>query len=97
MAENKILGAYGTWIEADRKRGHVCWIMIDPSGHSRGIGTAMMSRVLDAVNSEDVRVIEIAASQKSAAFFARFGAVEKNRTTGGWGPGLDRVDMEVKL
>jgi GNAT superfamily N-acetyltransferase len=69
--------------------------MIDPLAHGSGIGSAMMERVLEKFSSENVRVIDIAASQKSAPFFARFGAVEKYRTTEGWGPGLDRVEMQL--
>ena len=35
--------------------------------------------------------------EKAAAFFARFGAIEKVTTPDGWGPGMDRVDMELNL
>jgi len=95
LVESKILGAFGTWVETAGRRGHVCWIMIDPSGQGCGIGTAMMERVFETLGSKDIKAVDIAASQKSAPFFARFGAVEKNTTPEGWGPGLDRVDMEA--
>jgi hypothetical protein len=42
-------------------------------------------------------MLDVAASQHSAPFFARFGARELARTDDGWGPGMHRVDMELPL
>ena len=95
LVNNDVVGVFGTWLDLKNKRGHLSWIMIDPSAHGMGIGTAMMGCVLEILNPDKVQVIDIAASQKSAPFFTRFGAVEKSRTTEGWGPGLDRVEMEL--
>jgi hypothetical protein len=41
--------------------------------------------------------VDIAASQKSAAFFARFGAVTLKVVDNGWGTGMHRIDMELPL
>ena len=95
QAGEKIIGAYGTCFNHDDERGHLSWILIDPNAQGSGVGTQMVERVLTYFQSENVDVIEIAASQKSAPFFARFGAVEVSRTVEGWGPGLDRVEMEL--
>jgi hypothetical protein len=56
-----------------------------------------MARVLASARASRLSRIDIAASHKSAAFFARYGAVELRRTQDGWGPGMDRVDMELRL
>ena len=57
----------------------------------------MMERVVSLARASGVSTISIAASHKSAAFFERFGALAMERTTDGWGPGMDRVDMELRL
>jgi ribosomal protein S18 acetylase RimI-like enzyme len=93
VLESMIIGSYGTWVEADGRRGHISWIMIDPAGQGRSVGSNMMKQAYAAFKSAGVYEVEIAASQKSAPFFARFGAVENKRITEGWGPGLDRVNM----
>lgn len=92
-----ILGAYGLTVNQASRRSRLHWIMIDASVHGRGVGTKIMHRVLHVMDSSDVHVLDIAASQKSAPFFARFGAVERSRRADGWGVGLDRVDMELEL
>ena len=94
--EEKILGSYGTWVNPGNMSGHLFWMMIDASGQRRGIGTAMMERALQECRSGEATIVRIAASQKSAPFFARFGAREISHKAEGWGPGLDRVDMELQ-
>ena len=41
--------------------------------------------------------LHIAASHRSAPFFARFGSQTVKTTPNGWGPGMDRVDMVLRL
>jgi hypothetical protein len=53
----------------------------------------MMTRVLDVIRTRRVSLLHIAASHKSAPFFARFGAHEAARIVDGWGPQMHRVDM----
>jgi len=73
------------------------WIMIDPARHGRGIGSAVMAEILARAHQLGCAAIDIAASQLSAPFFARFGANEVRRTSNGWGPGMHRVDMLLPL
>ena len=73
------------------------WIMIDPEAQGYGIGAAMMERVVSLARASGLAEVNIAASHKSAAFFERFGAVVTARIADGWGPGMDRVDMELRL
>jgi len=97
VRSHKIVGAYGFKISSERKRGCISWIMVDASDRGSGLGTRMIRRVLESISSKSATIIDIAASQKSAPFFARFGAVEINRTVEGWGPELDRIDMKLTL
>ena len=73
------------------------WIMLHPESQGIGIGSAIMKRIIALGRATPSKRIDIAASQKSAPFFARFGAVAAARTKDGWGPGMDRVDMELAV
>ena len=96
LTGDKIMGSYGTWVDPGNMRGHLSWMMIDASVQRQGLGSVMMERVLQEFSAANAAIINIAASQKSAPFFARFGARELSRKAEGWGPGLDRVDMELR-
>ncbi len=71
------------------------WILISPAAQGQGVGTAMMARALSRCRAQSAPVLHIAASQKSAPFFARFGARAVKSIPQGWGPQLDRIEMEL--
>lgn len=96
LVEGAVVGAFGLF-DAGPGRGRLNWILLDPRRKGLGIGTAAMERVQGQARERGIAVIEIAASHKSAGFFARFGAVEVRTTSDGWGPGMHRVDMELWL
>ena len=91
----RVVGAFGL---VKRRDGGASlnWIMLAPDSQGTGIGSAMMERVVSLARASGVSTINIAASHKSAAFFERFGALATERTTDGWGPGMDRVDMALR-
>ena len=92
--ESRIVGAFGL-IGDDSSRRDLNWILLDPSSQGLGIGTAIMDRVASLARGVNVQVVCIAASHKSAPFFAKFGASKIAETTDGWGPGMHKVDMEL--
>lgn len=94
LHETRVVGAFGVKIADDKQRGRLSWIMIDPAYHGAGLGSQMMARARNTARRHHLAAIDIAASQHSAAFFARFGAREVRTTKDGWGPGMHRVDME---
>jgi GNAT superfamily N-acetyltransferase len=73
------------------------WILLDPHRQGIGIGSKIMERVLHVGRTSKIKMVRIAASHRSAAFFARFGATTTSSTKDGWGPGMDRVDMRLAL
>ena len=92
----RVVGAYGLLPQGTN--GLVIrWILIDPRAQGQGLGSAIMHRVLGEVRSKGAEVLHMAASHRSAPFFARFGARETATTLHGWGPGMHRVDMELAL
>jgi len=92
-----IVAAFGLIGEANSKRARISWIMITPEFQHQGIGSEMMAFVLDLVIKQNVQILDIAASHLSAPFFKKHGAVELSNSLHGWGPGMHRVDMEIRL
>jgi uncharacterized SAM-binding protein YcdF (DUF218 family)/GNAT superfamily N-acetyltransferase len=94
LVDGQIAGAYG--LAAHEGALALRWILFAPAMRGRGLGSRVMARVFDGMREHGADELHIAASHKSAPFFARFGAVPVTTTRDGWGPGMDRVDMIVK-
>lgn len=95
-ADGRVCGAFGLFASGEDTKA-LNWILIDPQAQGIGVGSRIMKRVIRSGRQSQTRSVRIAASHKSAAFFARFGAVAISSTKDGWGPGMDRVDMELAL
>ena len=93
--DGEFVGAYGLFDEDGSLR--LNWILIHPRFHGKGIGASIMNRILIEAGRLSIGLVRIAASHKSAPFFAKFGAVRLRVTPDGWGPGMDRVDMELAI
>jgi hypothetical protein len=55
----------------------------------------VMNRIVAELRRSTGVTLRISASHKSAPFFAKFGARERDRIPNGWGPGMHRVEMEL--
>lgn len=93
LRDGELVGACGVTCDAGRAR--LSWILIEPGQQRTGLGSRMITDAFDVARRSGAAILDVAASQHSAPFFARFGAVERKVTPDGWGPGMDRVDMEV--
>jgi hypothetical protein len=96
LIDERIAGAFGLIGNAVSRR-RLNWIMRNPQFHGVGAGRAIMERVVARAASEALEAVDIAASHKSAPFFAKFGAVTMAVSENGWGPGMHRVDMQLPL
>ena len=94
--DGSVRGAFGLFASGDHAKT-LNWIMLDPNAQGIGLGSKIMERVIQQSRRSGTRMVRIAASHKSAPFFARFGAIAISSTANGWGPGMDRVDMELSL
>ena len=92
----RVVGAYGLRPYAPDEF-IIRWILIAPEAQGHGLGSAMMARVLEVVRARGGRLLHMAASHKSAPFFARHGARSTGTIQNGWGPDLHRVDMVLVL
>lgn len=94
--DGSVAAAFGL-VPNDKGENRLCWIMINPIAQGGGLGSAIMQRIISLGRNSRSPVIGIAASHKSAPFFARFGAEQIDYIEDGWGPGMHRVDMEIAL
>ena len=94
--DGRICGAFGL-LDDGKNEKRLNWIMLDPQTQGLGIGSNIMERVIHLGRTSETRIVRIAASQKSAPFFARFGATTTSSTKDGWGSGMDRVDIVLPL
>ena len=91
MTDGSVAGAFGlleerSVLDPDRPR--------PPTIRDRHFDNAKGYRPRPAIGATE---IGISTSQKTAPFFARFGAVIGKVTEDGWGPGLDRVEMTLPI
>lgn len=90
------LGAFGLFDDGPGEKS-LNWILLDPRSQGLGVGSRIMERVIQLGRAAEATGVRIAASQKSAPFFEKFGAQALSNTTNGWGPGMHRVDMILPL
>lgn len=96
-AEDKVIAAYGLAFVEAGGRARVTWIMVSPAGQGAGLGRQMMAAVISGARNMKATAIDIATSQHADQFFAKFGATERRYIKDGWGKGMHRIDMELKL
>ncbi|OHB32087.1 MAG: hypothetical protein A2790_11125 [Phenylobacterium sp. RIFCSPHIGHO2_01_FULL_69_31] len=91
--DGQVVGAFGLMPGSTPDEAHLNWILLSPSAQGAGLGRAIMTEAAAQAAARGIVRVAIAASHRSAPFFARFGAEEHIRTEDGWGPGTHRVDM----
>jgi GNAT superfamily N-acetyltransferase len=92
LIDGQVAGAYG--LAPHPAAGLALrWIVLFPQVHGQGLGTRIMTRVLETARAGRILQLHIAASHRSAPFFAKFGARELATIADGWGPAMHRVDM----
>jgi N-acetylglutamate synthase-like GNAT family acetyltransferase len=94
--DGMVMGAFGLLAHSANSKT-LSWILLDPQTQGMGVGSKIMERVIQLGQASETKTVRIAASHKSAPFFARFGATTLSTTKEGWGPGMDRIDMLLSL
>ena len=82
----------------DGAAAHLCWGLVHPSWHRRGLGTHLVEHRLTWARAQpSLDRVELCTSQKTVAFYQRFGFETTKMTPDGFWPGLDRYDMAVMM
>jgi GNAT superfamily N-acetyltransferase len=74
----------------------LCWGLVRRDLHRKGIGTAMILERLALAWARGVAVVAMDTTPAALGFFLRHGFAEVSRTRDGYGPGLDRIDLELR-
>ena len=96
LNQGTVVGAFGLLPIAAVHQAAIRWIMLDPQVQRLHLGTTMMEHILANALHQNIQIIQIAASQVSQPFFAKFGAQIVREIKDGWGPDMHRLDMELK-
>ena len=94
-ADNVAIACYGVTLQGDV--AGIDWIMVDPSHQSKGVGDAMVKRAFYLFKKHNVKELKVATSQHANRFFERYGLIETSRTLHGWGKGMHKIDMVMRL
>jgi N-acetylglutamate synthase-like GNAT family acetyltransferase len=95
--DGRVVGAHGVQHDATTDTCRLTWILHANAVQGRGYGRLVMARVLRVARAHGATSVQIAASDRSAPFFARFGAKAEEVTPDGWGPGMHRIDMRLTV
>lgn len=96
--DRTIVGCGGYARESDGRIAHLCWGMVAADQQGRGLGQRLTEeRIRRACADFELEVLGLDTSQRTRAFYERFGFVATRVTPDGYGPGLDRVDMRLAL
>ena len=94
----QILGCGGYYVSADLAEAGLCWGMIDPKWHRQGIGTFLFQARLEKIKAHGaVKRVLMDTSQDSLGFYQRFGFDISKVTKDGYGAGLSRFDLVLRL
>ena len=70
-SEGKILGASGYAYE-NKQTANLCWVFIDPSHHSKGLGTKLVKYCLDTLKRDNqLNVIQLETSNLTFKFYEK--------------------------
>ena len=76
----------------------LCWGMVRGDLHGRGLGQRLLTERLTRIAADPAfKTVDIQTTQHSQGFFARYGFVQTAHVPDGFAPGMDRVDMTLRL
>lgn len=96
ILDGVIVGAFGL-VGKEQEWRELNWILISPKVQGLGIGSIIVKRVVSIGKAAKLMGLKIAASHLSAPFFAKHGATHIREVENGWGIGMHRIDMELKI
>lgn len=90
-----VIGCGGFYITTDGKHANMVWGMVHNAEHKKGYGTALYTYREGVVKElyPDATIV-LDTSQYTYGFFEKLGKRVTKITDDGYGPGLNRYDME---
>ncbi len=94
----EVVGCGGYALREDGKTADLCWGMVTRSHHAEGLGRLLTEERLRRIGKEPAaRSVLLSTSQLTAGFYQRMGFVLEAQIPDGYGPGIDRCDMMLRL
>lgn len=94
----RIVGCGGIYVENDGLTAGLCWGMVDKELQGTGLGRMLAElRLRSAAATPGVLQVKLSTSQLTQGFYALLGFQVSQITRDGYGPGLDRWDMLLRL
>jgi len=94
----RVVACGGLIVEAEPSRASFTWGMVDRAHHGQGLGTRLtQARLALARELPGIAELVLATSQHSRGFYEGIGFTAQCLTPDGFGPGLDRWDMILRL
>jgi len=95
-AQGTVVACGGWYLDGDR--AGLAWGVVARGFHSRGIGGALLRERLRQIRADGrARRVDLRTTQRVQGFYERFGFIVRSSIPDGFGPGLDRVEMELVL
>jgi GNAT superfamily N-acetyltransferase len=97
-ASGAVIGCGGYAMRPGSDVADLCWGMVRRDRHGEGYGRSLANLRIERIR-EDLGVAEIAlnTSQHTVSFYERLGFRAVGVETDGYAPGLDRVEMVMRL
>lgn len=93
-----VIACGGLMVEANARRAGLAWGMVDRAWHGQGLGTCLTRARLELARAiPDLAELTLATSQHTRRFYAGFGFIAAKVIPDGFGAGLDRWDMTLRL
>lgn len=94
----EVIGCGGLAFGTERGSAFLSWGMVARPFHGKGLGKLLTEARLDLARAvPEIEKVTLNTSQHTQGFYAKYGFQAKTVTPNGYGPGLDRWDMVLKL
>ena len=94
----RIVGCGGYLLVEKGREAWLSWGMVARDRHRQGLGRMLLlARLHRLCRLGSVRLVRIDTTQHSRGFFERHGFAAEHVTEPGYGPGMHRVDMTLRL
>lgn len=98
LLNKKVIGCGGYYIDTAKQEAKMTWGLITNSLHKRGFGKQLFRYRVNVIRSVcPLCRIGLDTTQHAYSFFGKLGFTVTRITKNGYGPGLDRYDMELPV
>lgn len=95
--DSVVVACGGVALGVDGRTAGLCWGMVARDRHRAGLGRALTEARLAVARALGATQVRLDTSQHAQGFYTRQGFVVERVTADGYGPGLDRWDMILRL